>query len=187
MRIVVLTLILIALLLPGLRAEAVAPPAVALSPTVARPEASGVVGYATRSGQVTLQLDLRGLTPQPTVGASAMRAVYVVWLADAERRLVNAGTLTPATDGVASVVLGPFAVDPAGLIVAVSAEPRADVAAPTSPSNTVVLSGQFPRVQPRPANGLDSYLGPDWFAPVLPAALGLTLLRQASRARRAAR
>jgi hypothetical protein len=185
MRIVVLTLILIALLLPGLRAEAVAPPAVALSPTVVRPEASGVVGYATRAGQITLQLDLRGLSPQPTIGASAARGVYVVWLADSERRLVNAGTLAPATDGVASAVLGPFGVDPTGLIVAVSAEPRADVAAPTAPSATVILSGQFPRTQARPANGLNSYLGPDWLAPILPAALGLTLLRQAGRSRRA--
>ncbi|MFN8513666.1 MAG: hypothetical protein U0841_13980 [Chloroflexia bacterium] len=63
----------------------------------------------------------------------------------------------------------------------------ADVAAPTAPKNTVALSGQFPRVAARPANGLNSYLGPDWAAPVLPAALGFTLLRQASRSRRAAR
>ncbi|MFN8538415.1 MAG: hypothetical protein U0232_13180 [Thermomicrobiales bacterium] len=186
MRIVILTLILFALLLPGLRAEAVAPPAVSLHPTAMLPRASGVVGYTARSGQITLQLDLRGLSPQPTVGVSATRAVYVVWLADADRRLMNAGSFVPTLDGAASAVLGPFPIDPAGLIVAISAEPYADVAAPTAPKTAVALSGQFPRVAARPANGLNSYLGPDWAAPVLPAALGFTLLRQASRSRRAA-
>jgi hypothetical protein len=187
MRIVVLTLILVALLLPGLRAGAVSPLAVPLHPTAALPGASGMANYAERSGQITLQLDLRGLAPQPTIGASARRAVYVVWLADAERRLLNAGTLVVAQDGAASAALGPFAVDPAGLIVAISAEPSADVAAPAAPAATVALSGQFPRYPARPANGLNSYLGPDWLAPILPAALGLTLLRQAGRSRRAAR
>jgi hypothetical protein len=185
MRIVILTQILAALLLPGLRAGAVAPPAVSLHPTAMLPGASGGVGYTTRSGQITLQLDLRGLLPQPVVGVSPARAVYVVWLADADRHLVNAGIVIPAQDGAVNATLGPFPVDPAGLIVAVSAEPYADVTAPTAPTTTVALSGQFPRVPARSANDLNSYLGPDWAAPVLPAALGFTLLRQAGRSRRA--
>lgn len=184
MRIVVLTLLLVALLLPGLRAGAVAPPAVPLHPTAAQAGASGVAGYAARTGQLTLHLDVEGLPPRPTLGASTGRASYVVWLVDAERRLINAGTLAPDDAGTASAALGPFMLDPAGLIVAVSVEPRADVAAPTASAATVILSGQFPRGQPRSASRLDAYLGPDWFAPVLPAALGLTLLRQAARARR---
>lgn len=186
MRIVVLTLLLVALLLPGLRAGAVAPPTAPLHPTAAQARASGMAGYATRAGQLTLHLDVGGLAPRPTLGASSSRAVYVVWLVDAERQLVNAGALAPGASGATSADFGPFALDPAGLIVAVSVEPHADVAAPTAPATTVVLSGQFPRQQPWPASRLGAYLGPDWFPPVLLAALGLTLLRQARRARRPA-
>ena len=186
MRIVVLTLLLIALLLPGLRAAAVAPPVATLHPTAAGAGASGVVGYTARAGQLTLHLDVGGLPPRPVLGASATRAVYVVWIVDADRRLINAGALTPSDSGAASTTLGPFALAPIGLIVAVSAEPRPDVTAPTAPTATVVLSGQFPRDQPRPVSRLSAYLGPDWFAPVLPAALGLTLLRQVGRSRRPA-
>lgn len=184
MRIVVLSLLLIALLLPGFRAEAVAPPAASLHPTGVGAGVSGVASYTDRAGQLTLHLDVGGLTPKPVLGASAARGVYVVWLVDVERRLMNAGVLTPSESGTASANFGPFSLSPTGLIVAVSAEPRPDVAAPTAPSATVVLSGQFPREQTRTVGRLSAYLGPDWFAPVLPAALGLTLLRQAGRSRR---
>lgn len=181
MRIVVLSLILLALLLPGLRAEAGTPPRATLRPTAARATAHGEVGYAARGGQLTLQIAVGGLRP---VGGGA---AYVVWLADGERRLLNAGALVPDADGAASATLGPFALAGGGLIVAVSAEPDAGVAAPTAPQSGIVLSGQFPPAATSPWHNLNALLGPDWYAPILPAALGLTLLRQAGRARRAAR
>lgn len=182
MRIAILSLLLCALLLPGLRAEAGAPLAATLHPPAAGTNASGTAGYTTRAGQLMLHLDVGGLAPQPTLG-TAVRAVYVVWLVDGEHRLINAGTLTPSGGGT-SASFGPYALDPTGLIVAVSVEPRPDVAAPTAPTTGVVLSGQFPREATRQASWLSTYLGPDWFAPILPAALGLTLLRQARRTRR---
>lgn len=179
MRIVILSLILTALLLPGLRAEAVAPPLVALHPTTTQQTARGTVGYTVRGGQITLQLDVSGL-PAP-VGA---RSVYVVWLADTEHRLVNAGSLAPTSTGAATATLGPFPLAAAGLVVAITAEPGVTVVAPTAPQSSVVLSGQFPQVVTSPLDRLSTFLGPDWFAPILPAALGLTLLRQVGRSRR---
>ena len=182
MRIALLSLLLIALLLPGLRAEAGAPLTATLHPPATGVGASGAAGYTTRAGQLMLHLDVGGLAPQPTLAVAA-RPVYVVWLVDGEHRLINAGTLTPV-GGAASANFGPFALAPTGLIVAVSVEPRPDVAAPTAPTTGVVLSGQFPSETTRRASWLSAYLGPDWFAPIIPAALGLTLLRQVGRTRR---
>ncbi len=181
MRIVILSLILSALLLPGLRAEAVAPPLVALHPTTTQQAARGTVGSTVRGGQLTLQLDASGL-PAPT-GA---RSVYVVWLADTEQRLINAGSLALTPAGAATATLGPFPLAAAGLVVAISAAPCAPVVAPSAPRASVILSGQFPPVATSPLDRLSTFLGPDWFAPILPAALGLTLLRQVGRSRRVA-
>ncbi len=123
-------------------------------------------------------------TPAGLITPPGARSVYVVWLADTERRLINAGSLAPTPVGVATATLGPFPLAAAGLVVAITAEPSATVVAPTAPQSTVVLSGQFPQVTTSPLNRLSTFLGPDWFAPILPAALGLTLLRQVGRSRR---
>lgn len=187
MRIAVLAALLAILLGPDLRSAAAGPTRLSLSGTPNFPEASGVARLDLQGERLTLALELRGLpgaTARGHVGASPL---YVVWLVDAKGRWLNLGTLPAAVDGRATRALGPVVVDPARLILAVSAEPRATVAAPSQPQATMILSGQVARLGDDGVRSAGSGFGADWFAPPLFAALGLTLLRVAWRMRSAER
>jgi hypothetical protein len=143
-----------------------------------------------QGNRVTVSVDLRSLPtrlPQGQPQSSDEQAAphYIVWLVDSERRLYNLGGLTANGSGDAVSTFTPITVPLGAVTLAVSAEPRADLAVPSAPRDTVILSGQFALGAVSPTHGLDNDFGPDWFAPIIPAALGLTLLRHAARARRA--
>lgn len=182
MRIAILAALLVLLLTPSLRSGAAAPIATTLRPTPAYPQAGGTVQLSLQSGRPVLTFDLRGL-PRPQAGRAA--PVYVAWLADGERRLYNLGTLMPDEGGAALSTFTPYAAPKGELTVAISAESRADVVAPANPRDAVLLSAQLGTPPAPPARGIDAELGPGWFAPIIPATLGLILLRHAARSRRA--
>lgn len=184
MRIAILAVILILLLSPGLRSSAAPSSLTPLHPTPAFPRASGTVQAERRGDRATLTVAVRDL-PLQIQNAGGAGPVYVAWLVDEERRLYNLGRLT--TDGAGNAVSTFTPIDPptGTVILAVSAEPRGDLRAPTAPRMTVILSGQIALGTILTTPRLDSDFGPDWFAPILPATLGLTLLRHAARARRA--
>jgi hypothetical protein len=187
MRIAILAVMLLLLLSPSLHLSAAGPIATPLRPTPSYPQASGTVQIEIADGRAALTFDLHGLSASggaPSVtGRSA--PVYVVWLADASRHLYNLGALPVDSAGNVASTLTPFVVPAAGGVIAVSAEPRADLAAPTAPQETVVLSGPVAGSLAPATNHFAPDFGPDWFVPIIPATLGLTLLRHAARARRA--
>jgi hypothetical protein len=111
--------------------------------------------------------------------------VYVVWLVDEQRRLYNLGSLTVNRAGDALSTFTPIVTTSGSLLIAVSIESRADLAAPRAPRETIIASGQIEAPRVSVARGLDSDFGPGWFAPIVPATLGLFLLRHAARTRRA--
>ncbi len=190
MRIAFLSAILVLLLSPSLRSGAAASDRLALYPTPAYPYASGAVQAERQGNRVTVSVDLRGLpsgTPQGRSRTNSDQATphYIVWLVDSERRLYNLGGLTANGSGEAVSTFTPITAPPGVLTIAVSAEPSADLAVPSAPRETVILSGQFALGAVSSAHRFDNDFGPDWFAPIIPATLGLTLLRHAVRTRRA--
>lgn len=190
MRIAFLVAILILLLSPSLRSGAAASERLALYPTPAYPQASGTVQAERQGNRVTVSVDLRGLPtslPQGQNQTSGEQVVphYIVWLVDSERRLYNLGGLIANGSGDVVSTFTPITVPPGTVTLAVSAEPRADLTVPSAPHETVILSGQFAFDAVPSAHQLDNDFGPDWFAPIIPATLGLILLRHAARTRRA--
>jgi hypothetical protein len=185
MRIAILAVILLLLVSPSLHSSAAGPIATPLRPTPAYPQASGTVQIEIAGGRATLTFDLHGLPVGGAPATGRATPIYVVWLADAGRHLYNLGALPVDAAGNVASTLTPFVAPAAGGVLAISAEPRADVAAPTAPQETVVLSGPVAGSITPVANHLAPDLGPDWFIPIIPATLGLTLLRHAARARRA--
>jgi hypothetical protein len=190
MRIAFLVAVLLLLLSPTLRSGAAASESLALYPTPAYPRASGTMQAERQGNRVTVSVDLRGLPtrlPQGQYQSNSEQVTphYIVWLVDSERRLYNLGSLIANGSGDAVSTFTPITVPPGAVTLAVSAEPRADLAVPSSPRETVILSGQFAFGAVSPTHGLDNDFGPDWFAPIVPATLGLTLLRHVARTRRA--
>ena len=190
MRIAFLVAILVLLLSPTLRSGAAASESLALYPTPAYPRASGTVQAERQGNRVIVSVDLRGLPANLSQGrtqSSGEQIVphYIVWLVDSERRLYNLGALTANGSGEAVSTFTPITVPPGTVTLAVSAEPRADLAVPSAPRDTVILSGQIALGAVSSARRFDNDFGPDWFAPIIPATLGLTLLRHAARTRRA--
>ena len=190
MRIAFLSAILVLLLSPSLRSGAAASESLALYPTPAYPHASGAVQAEHQGNRVTVSVDLRGLPSgipqgQSQANGAQVRPHYIVWLVDSEQRLYNLGGLIANGSGEAVSTFTPITVPPGVLAIAVSAEPRADLTVPSAPRETVILSGQFALGAVSSAHSLDNDFGPDWFAPIIPATLGLTLLRHAARTRRA--
>ncbi len=182
MRIAILAVILALLLTPSLRSGAAAPSATTLHPTAAYPGASGTAQVELLGGRTTVTIALHGL-PRAVAGRAV--PVYVAWLATSDRRLYNLGAFTANDTGDAMSTFTPFAAPQGEFVIVVSAEPRADVSAPTAPRDTILLSAQLGAPPPPAARGLDAELGPGWFTPIIPAALGLFLLRHAARAHRA--
>ncbi|HEY8602600.1 MAG TPA: hypothetical protein VIL85_29550 [Thermomicrobiales bacterium] len=190
MRIALLVVVLVLLLSPSLRSGAAASESLALYPTPAYPRASGTVQIERQGNRVTVGVNLRGLPTnlppgQNRTSGDQVAPHYIVWLVDSERRLYNLGGLTATGSGDAASTFTPITVPPGTVTLAVSAEPRADLTIPSAPGQTVILSGQFVPGTVSSAHGLDNDFGPDWFAPIIPATLGLTLLRHAARTRRA--
>ena len=190
MRIAFLVAILVLLLSPTLRSGAAASDNLALYATPAYPRASGAVQTERQGNRVTASVDLHGLPTSIAQGQSQGNGDqatphYIVWLVDSERRLYNLGGLIANGSGDAVSTFTPITVPPGTVTIAVSVEPRADLSVPSAPRETVILSGQFALGTVSPTHRLDNDFGPDWFAPILPAILGLTLLRYAARTRRA--
>lgn len=189
MRIAILAAILVLLLSPGLRSGAAAPLTTPLRPTPAYAQAGGTVEIERQGGRATLVFALHGLPVGKAVsgvtGARGAAPVYVVWLADAERHLYNLGTLPVDSAGNVASTLTPFVGFNTEGTLAVSVEPRADVPAPTAPHDTIILSAALVGTVMPQTSQISADLGPDWFAPIIPATLGLTLLRHAARTRRA--
>lgn len=183
-RILILGILLILLLAPGLVAAEEAPP-LSLSPAAGYPAAAGQARLVATEDGLLLTIEARGLTARPARAAAAGggpgRPVFVVWLIDATRRPVNLGTLAVDADGNGAQSLRVRDADPDALTVVVSAEPRTTVAAPSAPRDGIVLMGQFPEGGWGRRAGLARDLGPGWFTPILPAALGLMFLRGARR------
>ena len=188
MRIAILTVILVLLLGPSLRPGVAASSPAPLHPTAAFPNISGTVQSEQQGGRATFTIALRGVPIKPsqlppTNGAAA--PAYVAWLVDGERRLYNLGSLTVNSAGEALSTFTPIAAPTGSMTVAVSLEPRADLVAPSAPRETILASGQIAPLTPADVHSLDSDFGPGWFAPIIPATLGLFLLRHAARTRRA--
>lgn len=179
-RIALLSVLLLVLLTPSLRSDAADQIATPLHPAPNYPQASGTVRVAAQGDRTLLSLDLHGL---PMTSSR----LYVVWVVAPDRRLYNAGALTVDQRGDAAGDLAAVPVAPGGLVLGVSAESFPDIPAPATPQSTVVLSGQLPDSAPRRTDHLSASLGPDWFAPIIPASLGFLLLRHARRLRRAER
>ena len=188
MRIAVLIVLLALLLGFNLRASAAAPATVVvLRPTPGAPGARGTAQLATRGSRLALTLDLRDLpVAAPVVGERAP-AYYVVWLLDDAQHRYNLGAVVADGSGrTLSTFTPPFGWT-GEATVAVSLETRPDPVTPNAARETIALVGSIaPPVAAR-ADGLAADFGPAWLAPILPAALGLTLLRYAARVRRAER
>jgi hypothetical protein len=187
MRIAVLLVLLGLLLGFNLRASAAAPATVALRPTPGFPVANGTAQLVTQGSRLALTLDLQNL-PVATPGQGARAtSFYVVWLLDDSRHLHNLGAVVAGRGGH---MLSTFTPPPGWTgeaTVAISLEARPDPAAPNANGarETIALTGRIvPPVAPH-SDGLTDDFGPDWLAPILPAALGLALLRYAARVRRA--
>lgn len=172
MRLAILAILLLLLLAPSLYSAVAAPAPVTLRPTAGHPAASGSMRVVARDDQVKLTVDARGLPVRP---------VYVVWLVDAERRLVNLGTLPIDARGNGTRSFSTSAVTPTYLILAISAEPHANVVAPDRRRDSVVLVGESIPSGAGNFRRLTRDFGPAWFVPILPAALGLSLIRGARR------
>lgn len=166
-----------------LRARMVAPVASILRPTPIFAQARGTAYLTTQGSHFTLALDLEGLPSGNQFGALPER-YYVVWLVDDARQLYNLGAFAANGSGrVLSTFTPPITWDgPATLAISIETQP--DPIAPTTTRGTIALAGTVaPPFVPR-SGGLAAALGPGWFAPILPAALGLTLLRYVLRVRR---
>jgi hypothetical protein len=190
MRIAFLVAVLVLLLSPSLRSGAAASESLTLYPTPAYQRASGMMQAERQGNRVIISVDLHGLPTsltqvQSLPGNDLFAPNYIVWLVDSERRLYNLGGLTADASGNAVSTFTPITIPPGAVTIAVSAEPRADLAVPAAPRDTVILSGQFALGAVASAHRFDNDFGPAWFAPILPATLGLTLLRHAARTRRA--
>lgn len=188
MRIAILTVILLLLLGPSLRPGVAASSPASLHPTAAFPGVSGTVQVERQGDRATITIALHGVPTkraQPAQVGGAVAPVYIAWLVDEERRLYNLGRLPIDGAGEALSTFTPIAAPVGAMTVAVSAEPRADLVAPSTPRETFLASGQVAPPALTEARGLDSDFGPGWFAPIIPATLGLFLLRHAARTRRA--
>jgi len=186
MRIAVLLVLLGLLLGFNLRASAAAPATVvALRPTPNAPSARGTAQLATQGSHLALTLDLQHLpVAAPVMGVRAPR-YYVVWLLDDAQHLYNLGAVVADGSGH---TLSTFTPPPDWIgeaTMAISLETRPDPAAPTAARDTIALAGSVMPPAAAHADGLAADFGPGWVAPILPAALGLTLLRYAARVRRA--
>ena len=182
MRIAILTVLLLLLLGPSLRSGAAASSPAPLHPTPAFPGVSGTVQVERQGERMPITVALGGV---PTTTTMPAIPVYVVWLVDEQRRLYNLGSLTVNRAGDALSTFTPIAATSGTLMIAISIEPRADLTAPSAPRETVIASGQIVPPRVGVARGLGSDFGPAWFAPIVPATLGLFLLRHAARTRRA--
>ncbi len=185
MRIAVLLVLLGLLLGFNLRGSAAAPATTALRPTPGAPGARGTAQLATQGSQLALTLDLQNL-PVAAPGLDLrVSSYYVVWLLDDARHLYNLGAVVADGSGQ---VLSTFTPPPGWTgeaTVAISLETRPDRATPNGARETIALAGSITPPVAAHAAGLAADFGPGWLAPILPAALGLTLLRYAARVRRA--
>lgn len=182
MRIAILMVILLLLLGPDLRSGAAASSPAPLHPTPLFPGVSGTVQAERQDGRAAFTVALGGV---PTAPTGIANPVYVVWLADEQRRLYNLGSLVIDSSGHALSTFTPLVAPNGTLAIAVSIEPRADLAAPRAPRETVIASGQIAPLTANGTHGLDSDFGPAWLVPLVPATLGFFLLRHAARTRRA--
>jgi hypothetical protein len=183
MRIAVLSCLLLFLLWPNLRSAAATPTIVWLNPTPNYPQAAGTARLTQHDNQLLLTFDLHHLP----AGDRLTQPIYVVWLVTGGR-LRNVGALVVNAAGDAGGTVGPVTLGSEQGILAISAEEYANVAQPAM-SGAIILAGQMtaPPATPGGFAAFTREFGPDWFAPLMPAALGFALLRQAGRARGAAR
>ena len=186
MRIAVLIVLLGLLLGFNLRASAAAPATVVvLRPTPGTPGARGTAQLATRGSQLALTLDLHDLPITAPVAGKRAPGYYVVWLLDDAHHLYNLGAVVADGSGQAvSTFTPPFGWS-GEATVAISLEMQPDPVAPNATRETIALAGSITPPSAAHAEGLAADFGPAWIAPILPAALGLTLLRYAARVRRA--
>lgn len=185
MRIAVLLVLLGLLLGLNLRASTAAPAMVTLRPTPGAPGARGTARVTTQGSQLALTLDLHNLPVAAPGAGGRMSRYYVVWLLDDTRHLYNLGAILADGRGT---MLSTFTPPPDWMgetTVAISLEARPDPAAPNAAREAIALAGNVTPPVAVHADGLAADFGPSWLAPILPAALGLTLLRYAMRVRRA--
>lgn len=186
MRIVVLIVLLGLLLGFNLRASAAAPATVVvLRPTPGVPGARGTAELAMQGSQLALTLDLHDLPVAASATGKRSPSYYVVWFLDDAHHLYNLGAVVADGSGqTVSTFTPPFGWS-GEATVAISSETRPDLAAPNVGRETIALAGSLTPPVTVHADGLAADFGPAWIAPILPAALGLTLLRYAARIRRA--
>jgi len=180
MRITILAGLLALLLIPTLRAGAVSPEGRVVRLTLAAVADSPATGTATldlRAERATVTLDVRGLPDLALRG----RSVYMLFLLDGNGRVTGLHPLPIEQDGIITLSLDPRAVRAARSLALVSTKPRAAIMKPAVPYHTPLLTGDLDGGRGEGLRRLAREFGPGWFAPLLPAALGLTLLRHARR------
>ncbi len=186
MRIAVLLVLLGLLLGFNLRASAAAPATVVtLRPTPGAPGARGTAQLATAGAHLSLTLDLQHLPIAAPVAGKRAPGYYVVWLLDDARHLYNLGAVVADGSGEAVSTFTPPPGWTGEATVAISLETRPDPATPNAARETIILSASITPPAAAHAAALVADFGPGWIAPILPAALGLALLRYAARVRRA--
>ena len=180
MRITILAGLLALLLIPNLRAGAAAPGGGVVRLTLGAMPGSPAAGTATldlRGERAILTLDVRGLPDLPLRGRSA----YMLFLLDGTGRVTGRHPLPLEGDGAMTLSLDPRAAREARSLAVVSTEPRAAILKPAIPYHTPLLVGKLDGDRMEGLRRLMREFGPSWFVPILPAALGVTLLRRARR------
>jgi hypothetical protein len=185
MRIIILVALLGILLGFNLRASAAAPATMVLRPTPSAPGAHGTAQLATQGSQFELTLDLQNLPVAASGPNARVPGYYVVWLLDDERHLYNLGAVVADGSGQVLSTFTPPTGWTGEAMVAISLEARPDPRTPNTAHETIALTGSIAPPVAAHADDLAADFGPGWLAPILPAALGLTLLRYAARERRA--
>ena len=180
MRIAILAGLLALLLIPTLQAGAAAPGGRVVRLTLGAVPGSPAAGAATldlRGERAILTLDVRGLPDLPLRGRSA----YMLFLLDGNGRVTGRHPLPIEGAGAVTLSLDPRTAREARALAVVSTEPRAAILKPAVPYHTFLLAGDLDGGRGGSLRRLAREFGPGWFAPILPAALGVTLLRHARR------
>jgi len=186
MRIAVLIVLLGLLLVFNLRVSAAAPATVVvLRPTPGAPGARGTAQLGMQGSQLALTLDLHDLPVAASATGKRVPSYYVVWLLDDAHHLYNLGAVVADGSGQTVSTFSPPIGWRGEATVAISLEMRPDPTTPNAARETIALVGSLTPPVAIHADGLAADFGPAWIAPILPAALGLTLLRYAARVRRA--
>ena len=115
---------------------------------MARPKKNATNGYGSLFEEDYLIRTLGRIAHDPEIALTEL--VANAW---------DAGALTVDPRGDATGELVASAVAPGTLLIGISAEQRADLAAPSAPQSGVILSGQLPDPTPRATDHLSANLG----------------------------